>query len=383
MRALAFDEIEALLQGALGVERNANSLTPLRLPAWAFAQSPDPALTMMARMASGVRLAFVTDADAVELEVEDLGVRVAGEERRPANFDALVDGVRVARHAGEGPSIVADLSTWPPGLSFDPGRASTLRLNLPAGSGKQVTIWLAQTAAVKLLAMRVPAGAQIAALPRLAKSWIHYGSSISHTMEAAGPSEIWAAQAAQQLGLDLTNLGLAGQCHVDGFIARVIAEARPDFVSLKLGINVVNLDSMRERAFRPAVQNFLDILRERAAQVPVLIVSPIVCPIAEDAPGPTLRDGAVFRAAERPPELAPGALSLSRIRAILEEIAVARRQAGDGNLHYLDGREIFGRGADDLNMLPDGLHPDAAAQAPMAARFAAAVRRLGILPPPP
>jgi len=52
-----------------------------------------------------------------------------------------------------------------------------------------------------------------------------------------------------------------------------------DFISLKLGINVVNGDSMRERSFIPAVHNFLDTIREKKPNTPILIISPIICTI--------------------------------------------------------------------------------------------------------
>lgn len=69
-------------------------------------------------------------------------------------------------------------------------------------------------------------------------------------------------------------------------------------------------------------------------------------------------------------EPAPGRLTLTVIRAELARI-VEQRQAEDANLHYLDGRELYGE-ADFAELpLPDRLHPDAATHRRIGARFAA------------
>ena len=52
-------------------------------------------------------------------------------------------------------------------------------------------------------------------------------------------------------------------------------------ITLELGINVVNGDTMRERAFVAAFHGFLDTIRDGHPKTPILITSPIICPIAE------------------------------------------------------------------------------------------------------
>ncbi|MFL6051371.1 MAG: hypothetical protein ACJ72W_00405 [Actinoallomurus sp.] len=82
-----------------------------------------------------------------------------------------------------------------------------------------------------------------------------------------------------------------------------------------------------------------------------------------------LKDGVVrFNSAGDPAGLAEGALSLSVIRDVLHRI-VTERSATDPNLHYLDGRELFGES--DVADLPDALHPNAAGYRRMGERFAA------------
>jgi hypothetical protein len=369
MRDIDWDDPALAVLGALDRGRTAQGLSPSRLPAWSHAQMPDPALALVAAMTSGVRLSFRTDADRIELDLQETGVQIEGAPRMAANLDLFVDGELASRRPlDRGPTLVIDLAARPPGIRFEAGAPSTVSFDGLAPGPKEIEIWLPQSASTQLKALRLPAGASLAPRTSHAAQWAHYGSSISHGMEAAGPSETWPAVAAGRGGVELTSLGFAGQCHLDGLVARCLRDLEADFISLKLGINVVNLDSMRERAFVPAAHTFLDIIRERRPATPIIVISPIICPVAEDHPGPTGSDGASIRVFDRPAELQPGALSLRRIREILAGIVERRRSAGDLQLHYLDGLELFG--AADVADLPDGLHPNANGLKRIGERFA-------------
>jgi hypothetical protein len=146
----------------------------------------------------------------------------------------------------------------------------------------------------------------------------------------------------------------------------MIAEQPADLVSAKLGINVVNADSMRERVFVPALHGFLDTVRAAHPEVPLVVITPIICPVVEDHPGPTNTIDGRCTVVERPDDLAVGALTLRRIRELEREV-VAARQATDPNLHLVEGTELFGES--DLADLPDGLHPNAAGYERMGHRF--------------
>ncbi len=166
--------------------------------------------------------------------------------------------------------------------------------------------------------------------------------------------------------MDLINLGFGGSALLDPFTARAMRDTPADLISVKIGINLVNTDVMRLRAFTSAVHGFLDTVREGHPGIPLLVVSPILCPIHEDTPGPSVPDfsglssGIVrFLAGGDPAERSAGKLTLTVIRAELARI-VAQRAADDPHLHYLDGRELYGE-ADVAELpLPDRLHPDAA-----------------------
>ena len=340
-----------------------------RLPLWTWKQFGVSGLHRWTRFPSGVRLRFRTEASTIALEVHVMPLTIARviEEPAVARFDLLVDGVEAAtvpavkggqlRLEMDGPLVTSE--------EFIRGDGEEITFaNLKPGV-KEIEIWLPAGALVEI--RDISADSEILPpTPSEKKKWVHYGSSISQCAETERPLDIWSVHASRLLGIDIRNLGLAGECHIDGFVARTIADTPADFISLKLGINVVNGDSMRERSFIPAVHNFLDTIREKKPNTPILIISPIICPFHEVNPGPTLIGDAGLTSMERPATLAAGALNLPKIRAILEKI-VAERE--DAHLYFMSGLELFNEG--DLGMMPDLLHPNSAGYRLMGERFAA------------
>ena len=362
--------------GALDFDRTPTGISPRRLPDWTRPQMPDLMMNAMVGMGSGVRLAFATDSDEVELDVMVTGFRIAGNPRRPAVFQLVTGGRTIDAPAASMHCFVLDFLD-PSNDSFEPGEPTTIRFEGLGTNNDTVEIWLPHAATTELRALRVAAGATVTATPpSTRRRWLHYGSSISHCMEADTPTETWPAIAARLGDVQLFSLGLAGQCHLDGFVARTIRDQPADLISLKLGINIVNGDTMRERTFVPAVHAFLDTIRDGHPDTPVLVVSPIFCPSAEDTPGPTFMspDGGFDTVSSGGPELQrirEGCLTLRRIRELLAGVVEARRAQGDEQLAYLDGLELFGEA--DAADLPDRLHPNNAGYARMGQRFAAVV----------
>ncbi|MFN5554509.1 MAG: GDSL-type esterase/lipase family protein [Hyphomonadaceae bacterium] len=368
MKSVALDHSALSVRGAMHVVRTSSSLKAWRLPAWTWARSPDPAVDLMVGMTSGVRLCFTTDAEAFCLNVLETGIQLAGTPRRPATFDLYVDGIQErAAEAGSGHTILVD----PKGPSFVPGTASEILFDALSPGLKAIELWLPQSAQVEVLSLSVSREAEI--LPSTEPTglrWAHYGSSISHGMEAKGPSWTWPAVAARALGHELMNIGLAGQCHLDGFVARSLRDGPFDAISLEVGINIIGADTMRRRVFASALHSFLDTIREGKPDVPLLVISPIFCPLLETRTGPLTRDSlASYGSTERPHSAADGALTLVESRAILSDVITRRQNGGDANLAYLDGLTLFGA-ADEAD-LPDHLHPNAAGQERMGQRFAA------------
>ncbi|MGJ3225977.1 SGNH/GDSL hydrolase family protein [Micromonospora aurantiaca (nom. illeg.)] len=362
-----------LLRGALDLEHTADGVLPHRLPAWARAQNTDPQLTMAEAMPSGVRLVFRTRATVVELDVLPTKMVYRGTGPRPdGRYDLVVDGRLAGQATADGGKVLTiDLAAGTSGV--EPGPVGTVRFtDLPA-TDKEVVIWLPHREITELVALRTDAPVEPADTGGR-RVWLHHGSSISHGSDAESPTGTWPAIAATLAGVELVNLGFSGSALLDPFTARAMRDTPADLISVKIGINVVNSDLMRLRAFGPAVHGFLDTIREGHPDTPLLVVSSILCPIQEDTPGPgavEFVDGRVrFRATGDPAEVASGRLTLRVIRAELARI-VASRAGADPNLHYLDGLELYGE-ADYAELpLPDELHPDPAADRRIGERFAA------------
>jgi hypothetical protein len=212
--------------------------------------------------------------------------------RPDGTYDPVIDGRMVRQGTIPcGRVLRIDPSTWSSGTApqaeVEEGRPGLLRFaDLPAGS-KEVEIWLPHDEATELFTLRSNAALE-ASGHSVRKTWLHHGSSISHGSNARHPTGIWPAMAARLAGVDLLNLGLGGSALLDPFVARTIRDQQADYISVKLGINVVNMDLMRLRGFGPAVHGFLDTIREGHEATPLLVLSPILCPIHEDTPGPSL-----------------------------------------------------------------------------------------------
>ncbi|GAB3458041.1 SGNH/GDSL hydrolase family protein [Streptomonospora sediminis] len=364
-----------LLRGAQELEHTERGALPHRLPAWARAQYTDPQLAMAESQPSGVRLAFHTRATAVELDALPTKRIHAGLPPRPDGvYELFVDGRRAdSAVLSDGDTVTVDMATG--NTEHRDGPVGTLRFAGLPERAKRVEIWLPHNETTRLVALRTDAPVDPAD-DRGRRVWLHHGSSISHGSDAAGPTMTWPALAARIGGVELVNLGLSGSALLDPFTARTVRDTPADLISLKIGINLVNADLMRLRAFTPAVHGFLDTVREGHPRTPLLVVSPIHCPIHEDTPGPGAFDTAAlsagkirFAASGDPDERAAGKLTLGVIRDELLRI-VRRRAAGDPHLAYLDGNDLYGA-ADFAELpLPDGLHPDADAHRRMGERFA-------------
>ena len=359
------------VHGAAELENTARGVRPHRLPGWAREQFPDPQLLMMEAQPSGVRVVFSTTARTVSLVSHPTRLAYRGADRPRGKVDLVIDGAFVASTTLDGGDVVlADLQTGE--REFLPGPPHTAAFpELPAGE-KLVEVWLPHNESVELVELRTDE--PVAPAEPAGPLWIHHGSSISHGSNASSPTRIWPAVAARLGGLTLRNLGFGGSAMVDPFVARVIRDAPADLISVKLGINVVNADLMRLRAFVPAVHGFLDTIRDGHPSTPLVLASPIFCGIHEDTPGPgavdpeTLgTDHVRFIATGRSEDTQQGKLTLRVIRDALAAVAEGR---DDPNLHYLDGTTLYGEDDAETHPLPDALHPDTATHHLIGTRFA-------------
>ena len=309
----------------------------------------------------------------MELRAAAVRFGYRGAPSRPAGvFDLVVDG-RLAGQASHDTAtvIIIDLVTGEQEIRPRESTRSPSPTCRPAT--KYVELWLPHNENVELAELRtdapvdpLPAEAHLAPPRQLHQPGLQRRPPHRHL---AGDRGRAAA------GVDLVNLGFGGSALLDPFIARTIRDTPADLISLKIGINFVNPDLMRLRAFGPAVHGFLDTIRDGHPTTPLLVVSPLLCPIHEDTPGPGAFDPASagrgrlrFRATGDPAERSAGKLTLTVIRDQLA--AMVRQRAGsDENLHYLDGLRLYGPDDVDDLPLPDRLHPDGATHRLIGERF--------------
>lgn len=374
MRITAAD-LAPLLRGAVEHEITSRGLLPWRLPAAARRQSTDPGVERVAAEPSGVHLEFRTEATRLVLLTHPTR-HLSGDEDPPAAvYDVLVDGALYARVSspveGVGTTHRADPITGEVSTAV----GSDARIELPPlpADVHDVQIWLPHQERTELIALE--ADAALSPVPTAGRTrWLHHGSSISHGFAVNYPTATWPVVAAREAGVQLTNLGLAGQAMLDPFTARTIRSAEADVISLKLGINITNGDTMRLRTFIPAVHGFLDTIREgRHARTPLLLISPLHCAIQENRPGPLqmelLESGPRFSSLGDAGDVASGKLTLQVIRQTFREIVQARQET-DPQLHLLDGLDLYGAQDEAELPLPDALHPDDDAALRIGRRFA-------------
>ena len=367
------------IRGALGVDLSPSGLQIRRLPAWTASQFGDDLfLDVVSQHGSGVRLELETAASWIELTGRwDILRRADGVELpHPTLIAETGDGRTRAYRLGDGFGV--DLLDSTGSVVQRPGIETRMRLDLPGPPiTRPVTLWLPQGARVIITGARADADLtpHTTAKPR----WIHYGSSISQCIDAEDPLGVWPVAVARRFGLDLVNLGLAGQAHLDQFVARAIRDAAPDTVTLKVGINIVAGATMTARTLCSAMHGFLDTIREGLPTTPVTVISAIYCTEHEGAPDPMRSvDGGSSQttvATNHDP------LTLEATRAILSQV-IGERTAHDEHLFYLDGTQLLG--AADSALLYDRVHPSPEGHRTMAENFIAASAHLpGFAGPPP
>ena len=169
------------------------------------------------------------------------------------------------------------------------------------------------------------------------RKWITYGSSITQCRDADSPSQTWPALVARKNNLDLTCMGYGGQCHLDPMVALTIRDLPSDIISLCLGINIYGASSLNERTFQPGILGFVQILREKHMDIPIIVMSPIYSPDREENPNEV-------------------GMTLQMMRSEIKNSVDILKSLGDVNIHYIDGLAVFDRQYETL--LPDKLHPN-------------------------
>lgn len=360
------------VRGLAELEPTDRGLRLHRLPAWVRTQYPEPQLLGVEAQPAGARIAVRTAASRLDLDLRATRATLRGLSRPRGRVDVRIDGaLHDSVELDGGDTLDTDPATGIGQLVEGPTQRITVDGLDPRE--KLVELWLPHNETIELIALRAdaPASPDTTERPR----WVHHGSSISQGSNAAQPSSTWVSLAARRAGLDLRNLGVGGSAQVDPFMARVIRDTPADVISVALGINVVNADAMRLRAFVPAVHGFLDTIRDGHPDTPLHLITPIWCDIHEDTPGPGIIEPEsfatgtlLFGAAGTPSDTAGGRLTLEVIRDALADVHAHR---DDPNLHLADGLALYGEADAATHPLPDQLHPSPETHRLIGERFAA------------
>ncbi|MCC6269772.1 MAG: lipase [Microbacteriaceae bacterium] len=369
---------EFVVEGADHVEDTGSGLLFHRLPASAIARIPMEFFRVVEAQPSGVRFIMSTRATSINLTVSTTVAVFFPDEPVDSfgQFDLLIDGEPHSQFLVTS-GVIRTMDVLTNSSTVSSAEAVTVHFEGLPPRDKIVEIWLPH--GVEVTVISLDADAPISAAHNTRPVWLHYGSSISHGVNAQAPTGTWPAVAASSAGKNLISLGFSGNAMLDHFVATTIRDKKADLISLEIGINVINHDGFRVRTFVPAVMAFLDIIREGHPSTPVWVVSSVLCPIVEDRPGPTMMVGepGERRATTEglPHEVVRGRLSLSLTRDLLQQI-VELRARNDSNLHYLDGRELFGEKEFVAMPMRDDLHPDSDAHRHIGERFANLIFRV-------
>ncbi|MCP4222712.1 MAG: hypothetical protein GY773_05155 [Actinomycetia bacterium] len=335
--------------GAADFESVEDGLIPWRLP---FEDAPllAPGLARTAQVASGVRIRFRTSASEVR-------IRASNDEPKAP----------ISMVSGPGPPITTFITPSANEVSFgEPG-------------SEEVEIWLPHQGRTVVCEIGIPTDAIIEPRAAPTRRWLTYGSSITQSMNAQNPASTWPALVAQGHDLDLTNLGFAGEAHLDPIVARYMAQEPADVISLCVGINIYVGASMSLRTYRSNLIEFIRVIRSGHPGIPIVVMSPIGSLPRERLPcyprlmPPAIRRnlGRVGRLSEVDALFGP---TLEAVREETESVVNLLAGRGDDQLTHVDGRTIIG--ADEAHLLADGLHLNQAGEELMAERFSQVLAQL-------
>ncbi|MFD7895535.1 SGNH/GDSL hydrolase family protein [Streptomyces sp. NPDC059743] len=312
-----------------------NGRLPRRISGERLATTLSPNFARLAAMPAGIRFGVRTDAEELSLKVAvDPG---------SAPVDIRIDGALALRaETADGREIAVPLTS---AATVQGGGDPVLR---------EVEVWLPNLGYALVYGIGFRGHRTLLPAQRPGPRWVTYGSSITHSMFASGPSETWTALIAAAQGWRLHNLGFAGEAQLDPLVARTIRNMPADLISLELGINVYTRETFSARSWAPAVCGFIETIRDGHPDLPVVVITPLSSPDRELVPN---RVG----------------LTLDAIRKQTAEAVRVLEELGDKNLHTVDGLSVVPV-SEAAEVFSDGLHPSAAGEHVLAARIGSALR---------
>jgi lysophospholipase L1-like esterase len=263
-----------------------------------------------AQLPVGVRLELVGDAESVDIvyrtTTDDLGYRGDGAGRT--------------------------FSLWRAGKLVDEEKADTgesrVRLALGGWPGDERAIVYLPEGMKPIIKSLGGVGGRIEPAPADQPRWIAYGDSVAEGWAASGPAYAWPAVAGRRYGFDVVNMGYAGAARGEVASAEQIANLEADVISITHGTNCWTRTPHSVDMMLAAVAAFIDVVRQGHPETPIVVVSPVIRPDAEETPN---RFGA----------------TLAELRHAMEA------EAAERDVVVIPGANLIG-----AEHLADGIHPD-------------------------
>jgi len=211
----------------------------------------------------------------------------------------------------------------------------------------------AQTA---VKALYLSEGVELSAPSARPLRWLAHGDSITQGARALSPGMTYVHLVADALGWDALNLGFGGSAWGDAPVAEYIASRQDwDVLSIAIGPNTYGGSKEPAADFARRYERFLEIIRERHPEKPILCITPIWR--REDGPPavPNLRGD-----------------TPQAYREAITQVVRARAQQ-DPHLALLDGLQLIG---DERGLTVDLVHPDPHGMYRMAEGIAQALQKV-------
>jgi len=268
-----------------------------------------PIVWSLAQHTSGVRIRFRTNAMSVQVQAKgSTGQSPHMTSVMKNGLDFYVNG----RYKG---------SAWPAAKGVLSKSFSTYG---PATEFRDITIHLPLYNSIKIEKISLSPGAELQPPTAFAlgKPIVYYGSSITQGGCASNPGLSYQAILGRRLNLDFVNLGFSGNGIGEAEVADAVAEIEATAFVLDYWANP-NPD-----IYKRTLPPFVDTLRAKHPDVPIVITSPFFNPGRERIQADK--------------------------RKTAREFVDARRAAGDNNVHYVEGLEMISE--DTAWGLVDGRH---------------------------
>jgi len=273
---------------------------------------------IQSRYPSGGRIRFKTDSTSLAIRVEYMtlpnmrNMHAFGQ----SGVDAYVDGQYVASVAPR-----KDIQVEEHFFKGQEKKEREITLYLPLYMG----------ASVKGIGIDPDASLDAASDFSVERPVVYYGTSITQGGCASRPGLSYQAILGRMLNVDFVNFGFSGAGKGEPEVAQIISEVSASCFVLDYTQNTKDAETL-EKVYIP----FIEVIRSRHPETPIICTTAIY-----------MAPEAVFS------NVHP---DLPRTREVIRKAVQARKDAGDRNIHLVEGFTLLG--PDQADGFVDGVHPN-------------------------